>query len=435
MTPTFLQGPVGEWPFGGYVASMDSEVDIAIVGAGAAGLAAAKALEGNSASTLVLEARSRVGGRAHTVTAGGYSVDMGCGWLHSADVNPFSAIAEGLGFPLDKSPPHWTRQALNIGFSPADQIQYRQALAEQEQRIEDAAAQGRDQPAADLMDPDSPWNPLLDAFSSYYNGAEFDQISTLDYDAYQDSGINWRTDRGYGALIAAFGAGAPLALDTPVTRIDHSGPRLRLETPRGVITAARVIVTLPTPLLAAGDLAFWPDLPDVRAAAAALPLGLADKVFLGLDEPEAFETDSHLFGAPDRTDTGSYHLRPFGRPLIEVYLGGRNAAVLEAQGASAGAAFAIEELVRLLGSDMRRRLTPLTHSAWAADPWARGSYSHAAPGGAWARAVLAMPVEDRIFFAGEATSPHYFSTAHGAAQSGAAAARLALQSLGAPSPA
>ncbi len=410
---------------------MDSEVDIVIVGAGAAGLAAASRLASSPVSHLVLEARHRVGGRAHTVGAGGHALDLGCGWLHSALTNPFSQVAERLGFEIDKSPPHWVHQAGDQNFSASDQAAFRRDLNALENRIGAAAAMGEDIAAAALLDPAGVWNPLLDAFSSFYNGAEFDQISTVDYDAYEDGEVNWRLTAGYGALITAFGADAPVRLETAVTRIDHSGPRLRIHTPRGELSARAVIVTVPTDLIAGEAIAFTPALPAVLEAAAALPLGLANKVFLGLDEPQAFAVGSHLFGDPSRTETGSYAMRPMGRPMIEGYLGGRNARELEREGSGAASAFAVEELVALLGSDFRSKLHPLAETLWGSDPWARGSYSHAAPGRAAMRAMLAQPVEQRIVFAGEACSPHDFSTAHGAAQSGSAAADLALAFLAA----
>jgi monoamine oxidase len=409
---------------------MPDDVDIAVIGAGAAGLAAARALQAAPVSVLVLEARRRIGGRARTVTLDGQALDLGCGWLHSADVNLFSDQARALGFALDKTPPHWTRPAANPDFAPAAQARFAEALETLEARIDAAAQAGLDQAVSTLMTPGDPWNPLLDAFSAFYNGAEFDRISTRDYAAYQDSGVNWRLPGGYGALIAAFGATAPVMLDTPVSRLDHHGPRLHLETPRGTLSAAAAIVTVPTPHLADGDLGFSPDLPEVREAAAALPLGLADKLFLRVDGPEALAAESHLFGDPARTATGSYHLRPFGRPLIEAYFGGRHAEALERQGSGAAAAFAIEELVNRLGSSLRSRLAPIAGSAWLAQPWSRGAYSHAMPGGAWARAALARPIDDRIFLAGEAVSPDAFSTAHGAAATGIRAAGLALQALG-----
>ncbi|HLZ85481.1 MAG TPA: FAD-dependent oxidoreductase, partial [Caulobacteraceae bacterium] len=139
--------------------------------------------------------------------------------------------------------------------------------------------------------------------------------------------------------------------------------------------------------------------------------------------------EGHLFGRSDRTEIGSYHLRPFGRPYIEVFLGGRWARSLEREGPGAATAFAIEELGELLGSDFRRGLTSLGETHWAGDPWALGSYSHALPGHAGDRAILAAPVEGRIFFAGEATSRRFYSTVHGAWESGLRAAEEAIAAL------
>jgi monoamine oxidase len=167
-------------------------------------------------------------------------------------------------------------------------------------------------------------------------------------------------------------------------------------------------------------------LPDKMDAAAVLPLGLADKLYLRLDQAEEFPKDSHLYGAIDRAGTGSYHLRPFGRALIECYFGGHLARDLEAGGEMAFAAFATDELASLLGGAIRKRLHPIAASAWARDPYARGSYSHALPGHADARRTLAEPVDGRLFFAGEACSVHDFSTAHGAYRSGIAAAEAAV---------
>jgi monoamine oxidase len=131
-----------------------------------------------------------------------------------------------------------------------------------------------------------------------------------------------------------------------------------------------------------------------------------------------------------RTDMGTFHLRPFGQPCIEGFFGGRYAKALEDEGDGAIAAHAIDEIVSFLGNDIRRKLKPLKESRWAHDPFARGSYSHALPGHAGDRAKLAAPVEGRLFFAGEATSPNFFSTAHGALDSGKRAATEVLATLG-----
>ncbi len=403
--------------------ALPSEVDIAIIGAGAAGLGAARTLENSGLSVLVLEARERIGGRGHTILAAPHiSFDLGCGWLHSADKNSFADIAERLNFDIDKTRPPWREQSFDAGFPLSERTDFMEALDAFYERAE-AAAKGRaDSAAGDYLQPGNRWNPMIDAISTYVNGCELDRVSIQDMDAYEDTGINWRVRRGYGALMTAYGAQCPLSLNTQVTLIDHSGNRVRLETSQGTLSAHRVIVTVPTNLIAAESIRFHPTLPAKVDAARALPLGLADKVMLALEEPEALPVDGNLRGATMRTAMGSFHLRPFGQPCVEGYFGGRFAQELEDAGDGALAAQAIDEIVALLGSDFRRRLKPLAASRWAHDPFARGSYSHVLPGHAGMRAVLAAPVDDRLFFAGEATSPNFFTTAHGARDSGERAA-------------
>jgi monoamine oxidase len=188
---------------------------------------------------------------------------------------------------------------------------------------------------------------------------------------------------------------------------------------------------VPTSLIADEAIRFFPALPEKVDAARGLPLGLADKVMLALDEPDSLPKDGNLRGATMRVEMGTYHIRPFGQPCIEGFFGGRFAQSLEEAGEGALAATAIDEIVSFIGSDYRRKLKPLKESRWAHDPFARGSYSHALPGQAGNRAVLAAPVDNRLFFAGEATSPNFFSTAHGARDSGERAAREVLAALSA----
>ncbi len=197
---------------------------------------------------------------------------------------------------------------------------------------------------------------------------------------------------------------------------------MRVETALGPIVADTVIVTLPSNLIAENESLFLPALPEKTEAAAGLPLGLADKLFLSLAGAEEFRDESHTFAHMDRTATGAYHFRPFGRPEIEAYFGGRLAADLEAGGEAAFMDFAVAELVALFGNDFAKRVRAIGFHAWAADPLARGSYSYALPGRADDRATLARAVEGRIFFAGEASSVADYSTAHGAYLTGVRAA-------------
>jgi monoamine oxidase len=405
--------------------SLPSSIDVAIIGAGAAGLGAAHALQHSGLSTIMLEARDRIGGRAHTLQlTPDITFDLGCGWLHSADRNSFAETARKLNFEIDTTRPPWREHSFR-GFPLAERQAFSAALEAFYDRAEQAAIDGGDDTASHHLEPGNRWNPRIHAMSTYVNGAELDRISIRDMAAYEDTGINWRVRRGYGALIAAWGALCPVALNTEVRLIDQSGKRLRIETSRGTLTADKVIVAVPTNLIADEAIRFLPALPAKVEAARGLPLGVDDKVMLAVEDPKDLPVDGNLRGGAMVTAMGSFHLRPFGQPCIEGFFGGRFARELEDAGDGALSAESIEQIVALLGSDFRRRLKPLSETRWARDPFARGAYSHALPGHAGDRASLAAPVDGRLFFAGEATSPNFFSTAHGAKDSGERAAREA----------
>ena len=412
-------------------ASLPAHIDVAVICAGAAGISAARRLLRTGLAVVVLEARERIGGRAWTVRHQGQGLDMGCGWLHSADKNPLEDLARASGLTIDETPPPWGRPpAFGLGLTSEEQTQFNAAFDAFDERVAQAAARGEDRPADTLFEPGSRWNARLDAISGALNGARFGQVSTLDYDRYRDTGVNHRVVEGYGALITRMGQDLPVVLDCAVTRIDRTGQTLGVETSRGRIEASAVILTVPTRLIAEARIRFDPPLPDLVEAAAGAPLGLASKVHLALEGWEEFPVDAQLWGRADTVETGGYHTRPFGRPMIEAYFGGDLALGLEAEGQAALADFAVGELVQLLGSDMRRRLTPLAVSMWGAEPWSGGAYSHCLPGQAHARARLAAPVEDRLFIAGEATSPDFWGTAHGAWIEGERAALQAMAALG-----
>lgn len=399
------------------------DVDVVVVGAGAAGIAAARLLHDAGARCLLVEARQRLGGRAWTVIDEfGYALDLGCGWLHSADRNPWRDIAMGQGASIDKSLPSWMRPSLEFGFSRAEQNQFGEAMEAFFARLERLAQNNADLPAAAALEPGGRWNGLINAVSTYISGAEWDQISAKDFDRYQDSGVNWRVIEGLGTVIRDYGADLPVILDCRVIGIDHRGKRLRIETDKGPIASDQVIIAIPVSLLAKGQIAFTPALPQKSEAAQGLPLGLDDKLFMALDDAQEFDRDVRLFGRTDRAATGAYQFRPLGRPQIEAYFGGKLAAELEANGDGAFFDFAISELTALLGSDFRRRLKPIRIHRWGLDPHSLGSYSFALPGSADCRQKLAEPVDDRLFFAGEACSVGDFSTAHGAWQTGITAA-------------
>jgi monoamine oxidase len=410
-----------------------SDVEAVIVGGGAAGIAAARRLHDAAVSCLLIEARPRLGGRAFTIIdTAGFALDLGCGWLHSADRNPWAGIAAEQGASIDKSLAPWMRSGPAIGFPPSQREAFGAALDRFYARLEKLAQGEADVPAAQAFEPGCRWNGLINALSTYISGAEWDRVSAKDFDRYADTGINWRIVEGLGTVVRRYGADLPTKLDCRVLGIDHGGRRLRVETTRGAIAADQVIVAVPTTLIAAGQISFTPALPEKVAAAAGLPLGLDDKLFMSLDGAAEFEKDTRVFGHTDRAATAAYHLRPFGRPLIEAFFGGQCATELEAKGERAFFDFAVAELVGVFGGDFARRIKPVHIHCWGLDPFSRGSYSYALPGFADCRATLAAPVEDRLFFAGEACSTHDYSTVHGAWRTGVAAADQVIAARGNP---
>lgn len=398
-----------------------ADYDVVIVGAGAAGVGAARRLAGSGLSVAIVEASARVGGRAWTLGVADMPLDLGCGWLHSAERNPWVGIAEKAGFAIDRSPTSWGEQYRNLGFSPKDRKAAADAFDAFDRTLRESPPSS--DRAADALPEGGEWNGFIEALSGYINGAGLGTLSVEDYLAYDDaaSEVNWRLPAGYGTLVSASLPPVPLHLSTPVERIDDDGTTLRLVTTRGDIRTRSVVVTVATNVLAKGGLRLPAALDDHAHAAACLPLGLADKLFLAFDD-RGVPPDSHLLGNPRSACTGSYYLRPFGRPVIEVFLGGAGAMALEDIGLDGAAAFAIDELAGLLGSDIRTKLRLVAGSAWARTDGFGGSYSHALPGHHAARATLATSWQDRLFFAGEACSATDFSTAHGALATGIAAA-------------
>ena len=199
-------------------------VETVVIGAGAAGIAAGQLLRAHGRDVLVLEARSRIGGRALTRRLiGNICFDVGCEWLHSADRNRLLTLARELGFTISKVPSSWSEPSIDTNFPLAAQMEFNAACAAFYDRLEVASNLSHDSSAAAWLEPGNPWNPLIDAVSSYVNGTELADVSVHDSEAYLDSGVDLRIREGYGALVAAMGSACPIALGSQVQIVDHSG--------------------------------------------------------------------------------------------------------------------------------------------------------------------------------------------------------------------
>jgi monoamine oxidase len=407
-----------------------SLVDVVIVGGGAAGIGAARQLAQYPIDTLLLEAGSRLGGRAWTQKIAGYDVDLGCGWLHSAEHNAWVRIAEEIGVPIDTSRAAWGTQYRDLGFTPLEQAQCHRIFGEWSQRLSESPPRG--DRASDALDAAAEWNSYIRAIVGFISGATLEQLSAADYVAYDENSTekNWRAPDGYGALIARGIPGSvSVRLDTAVEAITLGRDGVRLRTRDGDVRARAVIMTVSTAVLAGGSIELPAALDAWQDAARRLPLGRNEKLILEIVGDAPFEPETHVIGDPRNARTGAYYLRPFGRPLIEAFLGGEGTLVLDEDGSGAAFAFALDQLASLFGSDIRAVLKPLAASAWTQSTRMGGAYSYAVPGHAAARQILAKPFEQRVFFAGEATSKADYSTAHGAHDTGVRAAEEVIKAL------
>ncbi|MDN3516470.1 NAD(P)/FAD-dependent oxidoreductase [Aquisalimonas lutea] len=412
---------------------MTDAIDVLVIGAGAAGIAAARELDAAGLRYRVLEAGRRVGGRAWTEDDSlGVPFDRGCAWFHCADRNPLRVLADEHGIAYGDNP----ALVYHVGgrfLDDAEARALRAAVAGDTERLCAAGRAGRDVPAAELLDPAAGHAPVRDYLLTAINGVPPEEYATTEAAADDDSGQDWVARDGIGTLLERLAR--PLAIDAgrPVTAVDTGGARVRVDTPDGPLTARAAVLTVSTGVLAAGAIRFRPALPPAKTRAlAGLPMGVAEKIALRFPgNPFPFAPDTYLVVQPgaDRPAFG-FHLCPGGHPLAVGYAGGPLARWLGHQSTETARAFALDSLCRAFGERLRAQCLAATRTGWLHDPLTLGSYSAARPGaGAGVRESLAEPVGGQLFFAGEATDPVDFATVHGAWQSGRRAAREAMTAL------
>jgi monoamine oxidase len=408
-----------------------SSFDLIVIGAGTAGLATARRALELGLTTTILEAKDRIGGRAHTDSATfGVPWDRGAHWLHNADRNPFTAFADAAGFAYEQA--STPRRLWSEGWADtARQAELDDYYARAFAAVRAAGAAGLDRPATEVIPPHPRFRAMFDSWLAAFAGVDPERLSTLDYARYQDGGGNWPVVDGYGALVARFGQGLPVDLRARALRVRWGGKEVAVETARGTLEGRSVVVTASTSVLAVGGIAFDPPLPARKQEAfAAIPLGEANKVAIAFERDVFGPGDSYRLHIEHRTrEAIRFEFRPFGRNLALGYLAGRFAAELEAKGPDAMAAFALDQLVQVFGAGLRKHTRGVASTAWCGDPDILGGYSCARPGFADLRPRLAEPLAERLFFAGEACSLEAYGTVHGAALTGAAAAEAIARGL------
>jgi monoamine oxidase len=417
------------------------DCDVVVVGAGVAGLAAARTLRAAGLVCELLEASERIGGRAHTVRIGPDAFDAGASWLHAAERNPLLPMALAAGATVLDSDGAIAWMPMVEG-RPATEAERADRAATEAllTEITDRALAGDgDMSLAAALEPlrDRPWLASIEMFeSTLIAAADPRDLSLRDWRANELEGANRSIVGGLGAFVARHLA-TPARLSSPVSALAW-GRGVTARVPGGTVRARAAIVTVSTGVLRAGGIVFDPALPDShRAALDGLPMGLLDKVVLlpegeGLGLPPSRGIANRL--ARRHEPAMSFLAFPFGASHLIGFVGATTAWDLARQGDAARHAFALARLSAALGRDVAGLARPVFATSWGTDPWFLGSYAYARVGHAGARAALARPLADgRLVFAGEAVATDGLAgTVGGAWRSGEAAAATVLDALAAP---
>ncbi|CAN7142744.1 FAD-dependent oxidoreductase [Bosea sp. LjRoot90] len=403
-----------------------AEPDVVVIGAGAAGIAAAKQLQAAGRQAIVLEARDRLGGRTFTDSSLGPAYDAGAMFIHWAERNPWTEIARDLGVATPNESWGGGFQLFQSGkpMPAGDRARRRGAFGEIDRRLETTDLQARDLSVAELLSDLGPdLAPVASSGLLLSIGEESARISARDYQRLW-SGEDYVVPSGYGNLVARYGAGLDIRLNQPVTAIDWSGSRVAVTTAAGTLKARACIVTVPVGVLKAGGIRFTPELPTrTRDALAGIGMGALTKIALKVEgERFGISPGTTYFEAGAAGRLISFELFPDDRDLVIGYCGGDFARDLSTAGPGAAREQVVDLLATMVGGEFRKAAGPVSFPAWWTDPFSHGSYSVCLPGHANARDILAEPIGGKLWLAGEATAGGGAMTAGGATLAGRTAA-------------
>jgi len=420
------------------------DYDVLIIGAGAAGLAAGRRLHDDGYSVLILEARERIGGRVWTNRDLGTPLDLGASWIHGIQGNPVYDLVRQNG--IRTAPTDYD----NATFYHTDGRPFSEADYEELETLYDTLETALDElseeldadisigealrrvlPAIDA--PPAQVDFLLNAIVEQEAAADINELSLWEYDADEEfGGEDVVFPAGYGQLFDILGQGLTIRLGHVVTRIAYADEGVEVQTNQGVFTASAALVTLPHGVLRAGTVAFDPPLPSAKTRAInGLYSGVLNKVYLRF--PQVFWDDTELIdyvSVPKGQWASFLNMHHYtGEPILLAFNAGTFGLEIENWTDAQIIEGAMGRLRQLYGAGIPQPSATLI-TRWGKDPYAYGSYSSIAPGGSLTdRATLAEPIDEVLFFAGEATNDTYPATVHGALLSGRRAAEEIMQVL------
>jgi monoamine oxidase len=415
-------------------APLPRDADIVVIGAGAAGIAAARRVMAANRKVIVVEAASQIGGRCQTdVSTFDVPFDRGARWMHNPETNPMIRLARSAGLEIATAP---AGQKIRIGrrnARPGETEEFLAALVRANRAIDEAARRG-DVSCASVLPKDlGNWAGAAEfVLGANFSGKDLQEFSVGDKSRAQDRNTAIACRQGLGTLIAKLGEQVPLALSTPANRISWSNRDVSVETPAGKIVARAAVITVSSNVLTAGNIRFAPDIPKrTLDAASKVSLGSYDRIALQMPgNPLGLARDDIIIEQSSSTKTALIYANIGGSSLCSIDVGGSFGRDLSAQGEAAMVAFAKEWLTSLFGSDAAAAVKKASATRWNAAPFALGAMSAASPGGQASRKVLTEPI-GCMYLAGEATHETLWGTIDGAWESGERAAEAALRRIGA----
>jgi monoamine oxidase len=415
-------------------AALPREADIVVIGAGAAGIAAARRVQAANRKVIVVEAAAGVGGRCLTdVSTFEVPFDRGARWMHNPDSNPLIKLARAAGLEIVTAP---SGQKIRIGrrYARAGETEdFLGTLVRANRAIDDASRKFDVSCASALPKDLGDWAGTVEfALGANFAGRDLKDISVVDKVRAQDRSSVFACRQGLGALIAKLGEQVPVSLSTPANRVNWGARDVSVETPSGKVAARAIIVTVSSNVLTAGNIKFAPDIPKrTLDAAAKLSLGSYDHIALQLPgNPLGLSRDDVVIEQSNSTRTALLFANIGGSSLCSIDVAGSFGRDLSGQGEQAMVAYAVEWLTKLFGSDIAPAVKKSSATRWNAAPYVLGAMSAAAPGGQPSRKILTEPIGP-LFLAGEATHETLWGTVDGAWESGERAADAALRRIGA----
>jgi monoamine oxidase len=419
---------------------------VIVVGAGMAGVVAARLLHDSGFAVTVLEARQRIGGRVWTDSSLGAPLDLGGSWVHGVEGNPLSLWCGKLGIELVES--QGDRLLIDArATAKTREGQRKRALlgraafrtaiewATWKSKALERVRGPRSVSVKEAVDPllHASWLPEVDKLviatfvegSEGVQGAPYEAVAAEEWWPVEGLDRNAQPSGGFHALIEDAARGLDLRLGAPVQRIAWSGGGVTAILQSGEkVEADRAIVTAPIGLLRAGLPTFDPLPPsDQQRAIGRLGYGagVLGKVYLRF--PERFWPDlpkwfGRLPDAPDRRGTFNTwvsHHHETGLPILLSFANGATAARLDRSATDDEVTAVAMGSLRKMFGDRLPEPEAMAFPRWLSDPWSRGGYSYPGVGsGADDRRIHARPLADRVFFAGEATEPVEYGTVHAA---------------------